>query len=62
MIIKSTEEFEKLSVFDKGYHVYMLGGRDDEPYVPRYYHPKKDEKEDFMKGQHRAVIIAQDNP
>lgn len=62
MIIKSIEEFEKLNAFDKGYFVYMLGARNDELYVPRYYHPKGDEKEDFMKGQHRAVIVAQDNP
>lgn len=62
MIIKSQEEFDVLPPYGKGYMVYMLGARDDEPFVHLDYKPSPEDKAEFMRGQNEAVLYAQDSP
>ena len=54
-------EFDSLPPYPKGYAVYMLGARKDEPNVPRRYKPNEDEREEFDRGERQAVLDAQDS-
>jgi len=56
----SAEEFAELPAFDKGYAVYMLGERPEQPNVPLVYSPAVAEAEDYYRGQHAAMLAAQD--
>ena len=56
----STEEFAKLSAYEKGYAVYSHGDRPEQPNVPLVYSPAVAEAEDYYRGQHAAMLAAQD--
>ena len=55
-------QFGSLDPRTKGYIVYMLGSRDDQPNVQKNYSPSKADTGEFNLGQHMAVIEAQDCP
>jgi|GEM_PF-5843948 len=58
------EEFERLSPRDRGYAVYMLGSRDDQPNVPDESNPYQEGTEDWAQwnvGQQLGVLEAQDS-
>lgn len=61
MIIKSIKEFEKLNAFNKGYFVFMFGGRNDEPHIPKVYRSTKKERDGFLRGAYYATVIFQRN-
>jgi hypothetical protein len=50
------EMFENATPFEKGYHVYMVGCREDQPNVPKEYTPSEEEREEYDRGQRRAII------
>ena len=54
----TAEEFANLKVGAKGYLVYMLGCRSDQPNVPETYRPTDEERSDYESGQMVAVIEA----
>jgi hypothetical protein len=53
-------QFSALSPYGKGYAVYMLGDREDEPNVPKEWTPREDEAEEYKEGQMQAVLDVQD--
>lgn len=60
----TAEEFAKLTPLQRGYAVYMLGEREDEPHVPNESNPYPAGSEDaasWDEGQRRAVLVAQDS-
>ena len=60
----TASEFAKLTPLQRGYAVYMLGERDDEPNVPNESNPYPAGSDDAMawdEGQRRAVLVAQDS-
>jgi len=59
------EEFEQLTPYERGYAVYMLGCRDDEPNVPEEKCPYRigtPEELAWSRGQTQALINVQDAP
>lgn len=56
MKIKSHAEFEQLSAWGKGYAVYVLGERNNEPYVPKTYAPSAGDRKEYEQGQQAAYI------
>ena len=54
-------QFKRLNAFQKGFVVYMLGARTDEPHVPESYEPTVRERAHYEFGQQSAVIEAQDD-
>ena len=54
-------EFRRLSPRDKGFVVYMLGARKEQPNVPESYTPGKRYMREYLKGQRTAVQVAQDS-
>ena len=52
--IITADEFENMSPYEKGYWVYMVGARDDQPNVPESYTPFSCDVEAFLKGQQAA--------
>lgn len=58
--VVTTQEFAALSAGAKGYAVYMLGSRDDQPNVPETYTPTDGERADYAAGQMHAAIEAQE--
>lgn len=59
-VIKSVEAFAQLSSYAKGYAVYMLGARNDEPHVPERYKPVKCDQKEYNRGQNAAVLNVQE--
>ncbi len=59
-VIKSVEAFAQLSPYAKGYVVYMLGARNDEPHVPERYKPAKYNRKEYNHGQNAAVLNVQE--
>lgn len=59
-IVKSVAEFEALSAYEKGYAIYMLGNRGDEPHVPKTYEPRDGERVEYERGQQQATQDTQD--
>ena len=55
-------QFSHMNAFTKGYAVYMLGARDDEPHVPESYTPTERERKEYESGQAAAVRDTQDCP
>lgn len=58
------DDFEALSPLQRGYAVYMLGDREDEPNVPserNSYLSGTIEYLDWARGMTRAVLDAQDS-
>lgn len=60
--VVTAKQFEALGPGAKGYLVYMLGSRKDQPHVPENYRPSPGEIKQFAAGQQQAIIEAQDNP
>lgn len=58
--VVTAEEFAKLPPRSKGYVVYMLGERADQPNVPRRFRPPAGDAEEFKKGEQLAILEAQD--
>lgn len=56
------EYFESLTPMQKGYAVYMVGNRDDQPNVPATYEPATKDLEDYIHGQQIAIVHVQDSP
>ena len=52
--IITADEFENMSPYEKGYWVYMVGARDDQPNVPEDYTPANYDKEAYKTGQQAA--------
>ena len=59
-VVKSTEAFAQLSPFAKGYTVYMIGARNDEPHVPERYKSAKCDRKEYNRGQNAAVLEVQE--
>ena len=60
----SRDEFKALSPRERGYAVYMLGARKDEPHVPNEINPYpmgSKESAAWVAGQFAAVLAAQDS-
>jgi hypothetical protein len=60
----TTVEFSKLTPRQRGYVVYMMGERADEPDVPNESNPYAAGSNDAIEwgeGRRRAVLIAQDS-
>jgi len=49
----TSDQFEEMSLYDKGYAVYMFGERIDQPNIPSSY--DSDSKE-YAAGMHQAYI------
>lgn len=60
MKILSKEEFDNLTPYLKGYAVYMMGSREDQPNVPENYSPSETEKEEYEKGNFKAMLNVMD--
>lgn len=60
MKIESHGQFRRFSAYYKGYAVYALGERDDEPHVPKTYTPSAEDREEYDRGQREACIEAMD--
>ena len=60
----TTDCFNSLSAFWRGFHVYMKGTRSDQPNVPdeKNPFPSGSNHEGWEKGQLEAILIVQDNP
>lgn len=59
----SKEEFERMPPHARGYAVYMLGSRPDQPHVPNEsnpYPPGSIDAENWDAGQRMAILHAQD--
>ena len=56
------QDWESLDPYAKGYWVYLLGARKDQPNVPESYEPTEIEAAEYHAGQQRAVQSVQDNP
>jgi hypothetical protein len=54
----TAEEFEAASDFNKGYVVYMVGARKDQPNVPKKYDC---DSEEYRRGQRQAMIDVMDS-
>jgi hypothetical protein len=60
----TAEQFAKLTPLQRGYAVYMLGEREDQPHVPNERNPYPAGSFDasqWDEGQRRAVLEAQDS-
>jgi hypothetical protein len=58
------EEFDRLGPRSRGYAVYMMGSREDQPHVPDESNPFEYgsfEWEEWRIGQQKAVLEAQDS-
>lgn len=62
MRIFTAAGFNKLSARSKGYAVYMMGSREDQPDIPEEYEPSPKDKEEYERGQFAAMLEAQDSP
>ena len=61
--VLTKEEFEALPPHTRGYAVYMMGARDDQPHVPNEGNPYQQgtlEHEHWLTGAERACIEAQE--
>jgi hypothetical protein len=57
-------QFRAMTALERGYAVYMLGRRDDEPNVPDEANPYpagSRKAKEWTEGQRRAVLDAQDS-
>lgn len=57
------DEFEDLTPYERGYAVYMLGNRDDQPNVPNESNPYEIDSKEYLeweRGQHMAVLHVMD--
>ena len=52
----TAEEFEAMTVYNKGYVVYKFGHDKNEPNVPLSHSPTKAEKEEYDRGQSMAML------
>lgn len=60
----TAEQFAALTPQQRGYAVYMLGERADEPYIPNEsnpYPPGSSEAAEWDEGQQFAVLDVQDS-
>lgn len=55
------EEFENADAYNKGYAVYMVGAREDQPNVPATYTPTPGENAAYDRGQFDAYIEVLDS-
>ena len=60
MKILTKEEFDNLTPYLKGFAVYMMGSREDQPNVPETYIPNEAEKEEYEKGNFKAMLNVMD--
>ncbi len=58
----SKTAFKRMTAYEKGVAVYMLGARKDEPNIPRNYKPSERERTNYEHGQAVAVQVVQDDP
>jgi len=60
--VMTKSEFDCLSARQKGYVVYMVGARNDQPHVPETYVPCGNDADEYGAGQSDAVLEVQDCP
>lgn len=53
-------EFDAFTPKEKGFYVYMVGARDDQPNVPESYKPDSKDEVEYEAGQMEAILIVQD--
>lgn len=56
----TAEAFTRLSPWEKGYIVYMIGMKDDQPNVPEIYEPTTNEIAEYESGKFAAVLAVID--
>ena len=64
MKVLSRHEFLALSPYDRGYAVYMMGAREDQPNVPDESNPYPNgsrRADAWRRGQQAACLDAQDD-
>jgi hypothetical protein len=54
----TAEEFESWDDYNKGYAVYMMGARKDQPNIPERYDC---DSEEYHRGQRQAMIDVVDS-
>ena len=62
--VLTKEEFEALDPYNRGYAVYMMGARADQPNVPdekNPYPPGSQQQLAWIRGMTAAVLDAQDS-
>lgn len=63
--IITREGFLAMTPYNRGYAVYMMGAREDQPNVPDEANPYEDGSENhaaWNRGERQAVIDTQDDP
>jgi len=53
-------EFAAMTPRQKGYAVYMLGARLDQPNIPESYEPAPEDRAEYSAGQSDAIIACID--
>ena len=65
MEVITENEFKNFTPRQRGYAVYMVGSRNDQPHVPDEDNPYKFESfewDEWEIGRDKAILEVQDNP